>query len=411
MNEVTARRLLDAYLAGSLSETEREAFAGLLDDPALADWLAAAIRASFTDDRFLGEEPQDRKQRLTTRIQAGIRAAEETPGIRAAKETPVIRMQRAPLLRKAWFRYAAIVLLIAGTAAIVYRSQHKTSTAIANAQRPGSSADIPAGGNKAVLTLADGRRIVLDSAATGNLASQGATQITKLDSGALAYHATVNGEKAIGLNTISTPRGGQYRVALPDGSRVWLNAASSITFPTTFDKERNVTMTGEAYFEVRTDPARPFRITTEQGQMIRVLGTSFNVNAYADEKIQRTTLLEGRIQVLRKDDTKMPAPGEQVYLDLSGNSGTQTVVKADIAHTMAWKNGTFSLEGATLPEVMRQLSRWYDIEVVYEHGVPDISFGGKMERSLPLSGVVTALTNMGVHLRMDAGNKRLVILQ
>ncbi|MBS1563718.1 MAG: FecR domain-containing protein [Bacteroidetes bacterium] len=401
MNEITARTLLDAYLAGLLSDTDREAFAALLDDPAYADWLSAQLKSSFADGRFLSEEPEDRKQRLTARIQAGIRAAEDAP-------TPV--MHRVRFLRTAWFRYAAILILMAGTATVLYRAYHTAQPAIAIEKPPHASPDIPAGGNKAVLTLADGSRIVLDSAATGNLASQGSMEITKLDSGALAYRGTGT-TKAIGLNTISTPKGGQYHVVLPDGSAVWLNAASSLTFPTAFGKERHVTMTGEAYFEIKKDAARPFLVKTEQGQTIDVLGTSFNVNTYRDEKFQKTTLLEGAIQVTINAVTKKPVPGEQVVLDMSLNNGTQTVQKADIVQTMAWKNGIFNMEGATLPEVMRQLSRWYDIEVVYEHGVPDISFGGKMERSLPLSGIVTALTNMGVHLRMEAGNKRLVILQ
>lgn len=400
MNQATARHLLDAYLAGSLSEADREAFAALLDDPAQADWLVAEMRAAFGDDRYLREEPEERKERLNGLIAAGIRAAEEVP---------VVSMHGAPFLRRAWLRYAAVLLLAVGAGVVVYRMYRQPAGEIAKVRPLAGPADIRAGGNKAVLTLADGSRIVLDSADAGNVASQGGTQITKLDSGALAYHPGGTGDKAIGLNTISTPRGGQYRVVLPDGSAVWLNAESSVTFLTAFGKERSVSMKGEAYFEVKTDAGRPFTVQTEQGQMIQVLGTSFNVNAYADENIQRTTLLEGKIRVFKSADAKLPARGEQVCLNLDG--GSQTVVKADVAKTMAWKNGIFDLEGATLPEVMRQLARWYDIEVVYEHGVPDISFGGKMERSLPLSGIVTALSSMGVHLRMEAGNKRLVILQ
>ncbi len=397
MNAITARRLLDAYLAGSLSEADRGDFAALLDDPALADWLAAEMKASFADDRYLQEEPVERKDKLNGLIASGIRAAEWVPAVE-----DVVRVRRA------WLRYAAVLLLAAGTVVVVYRTYRQPAADIARVIPATPSADIAAGGNKAVLTLADGSEIVLDSAVTGNIASQGGTQITKPEAGALAYHGAGAGEKAIGLNTVSTPRGGQYRVVLPDGSVVWLNAASSVTFPTAFVKERNVTMTGEAYFEVKTDAARPFTVRTEQGQMIQVLGTSFNINAYPDENIQRTTLLEGKIRVQKNSGAKLPDPGEQVCLNVS--TGAQSVVKADAAQTMAWKNGIFDLEGASLPEVMRQLARWYDIEVVYEQGIPDISFGGKMERSLPLSGIVKALTNMGVHLRMEAGNKRLLVL-
>ncbi|MBS1603311.1 MAG: FecR domain-containing protein [Bacteroidetes bacterium] len=415
MNQAAARRLLDAYLAGSLSEAGRDAFVTLLDDPAQAEWLVAEMKASFADDRYLGEEPDDRKKRLNGLIATGIKAA-AAAGVPPAEDampitevTPVIPMHRAPFLRRARLRYAAVMLLALGAAVVVYRAYRQPGKDITRMQPLAGPADIPAGGNRAVLTLADGSRIVLDSAAAGKVASQGATQITKLDSGALAYHPGGRGEQAIGVNTISTPRGGQYRVVLPDGSVVWLNAESSVTFPTAFGKERSVSMKGEAYFEVKTDAGRPFTVTTAQGQMIQVLGTSFNANTYTDENIQRTTLLEGKIRVLKNGDARLPAAGEQVCLNIE--KGTQTVVKADVAQTMAWKNGIFNLEGATVPEVMRQLARWYDIEVVYENGVPDISFGGKMERSLPLSGIVTALTNMGVHLRMEAGNKRLVILQ
>lgn len=312
-------------------------------------------------------------------------------------------VHRIHFLKTAWFRYAAVLLLIAGTATFLYlnnRQQKEPSiqTAI------GEPAILP-GGNKAVLTLADGSTIVLDSAAIGSLAAQGTTQIMKSDAGSLVYQAgAVNGE--VLYNTIRTPKGGQYQVVLPDGSGVWLNAASSIRFPASFTgNERNVEVQGEAYFEVLQDPKKPFSVMAGQTR-INVLGTSFNVNAYTGEEALKTTLITGSVRINADRQSKILLPGQQSHT--GAGHPEITVKEADIEKVMAWKNGLFNFEDVTFEEIMRQLERWYDIEIIYKGEVPEIALTGKLTRDVTLNELLPALQKMGVHYTLEG--RRLTIL-
>lgn len=267
---------------------------------------------------------------------------------------------------------------------------------------------IPAGGNKAILTLAGGATIVLDTAKTGTLVSQAGARVLKLKDGQLAYVQQQGlaspGNATPSYNTLTTPRGGQYRLALPDGSKVWLNAASSITYPTAFaGKERKVTITGEAYFEVAQDAGRPFRVAAG-GQEIQVLGTSFNVNAYYDEPAIRTTLVQGKIKVRQGPTEKLLSPGEQVQ----GSGTALTVTQADVEQVLAWKNGAFSFQGADLPTVMRQLARWYDIEVEYQGMVPQGTFNGEIGRDLSLDQVLDGLARTRIHYTIVNAHKIII---
>jgi transmembrane sensor len=268
--------------------------------------------------------------------------------------------------------------------------------------------DIAPGGDKAVLTLSDGSTILLDNAQNGNVAQQGNTKVIKLDNGQLAYSPSrskmgLGGE--VLYNTIATPKGGQYQIVLPDGTRVWLNAASSIKFPTVFSgATRNVEMTGEVYLEIAKSAKQPFSVTTGK-TTIQVLGTSFNINAYSDEEAEKTTLIEGKVKVLKGNSEAILLPGQQAQITQQKLS---VVRDADIEKVMAWKNGLFNFNGAGVEEVMRQLSRWYDIEVVYEKDVPDIEFIGKMSKNVSLSGVLKGLEGAGVHFRIEKGRKLII---
>ena len=234
--------------------------------------------------------------------------------------------------------------------------------------------DIAPGGNKAILTLADGSTIILDSAQNGALAQQGNTKILKLNNGQLAYNSTnklLSNTKVL-YNTISTPKGGQYQIVLPDGSKVWLNAASSIKFPTAFiGKERRVEISGEAYFEVATrqltkgnSVKMPF-IVSVNGMEVKVLGTHFNISAYDDAAMIKTTLLEGSVQVMSliSHQSSQIEPGQQSSLDAQGKI---SITKVNVNEAIAWKNGRFFFVNSNLNDIMCSLSRWYDVSVIYQ---------------------------------------------
>lgn len=259
--------------------------------------------------------------------------------------------------------------------------------------------DVLPGSNKATLTLANGSVVTLDS--TGNQVIQQGNIAIQQRGGQLVY-GPGNSGNTVSFNTLTTPRGGQFRLTLPDGSKVWLNAASSIRYPTAFTgRERKVTVTGEAYFEVAKRADAPFRVTVQNGMDIDVLGTSFNINAYTNEPGVNTTLLEGAVKV--RD--VILQPGQQAR----ATAGQIKVINdVDTEQITAWKNGLFNFEGASLEEVMHQLERWYDIEVVYEKNIPHMVFGGEMGRDLTLQNVIGTLEGAGVHFRLEG--RKLIVL-
>lgn len=266
--------------------------------------------------------------------------------------------------------------------------------------------DAKPGTQGAILTLSNGQNVVLDSQRSGLVAQQGSANVV-LANGRLSYEKNRNTEEIIGYNTMSTPRGKEYQLTLPDGTKVWLNAASSIKYPVAFKgMERRVEVTGEAYFEVAQDKAKPFYVDFAKGE-VKVLGTHFNINAYSDEPAANTTLLEGKIAVTAKGKQAVVNPGEQASVNNStGMLATES--RVDLDQVMAWKNGTFEFDRTGLQAVMRQLSRWYDVDIVYEGKVPDIRFWGEIKRDLNLSEVLAVLSKMGVHFRLE--DKKLIVM-
>jgi len=257
--------------------------------------------------------------------------------------------------------------------------------------------DVAPGGNKAMLTLADGSSIALDDAKNDTLGRQGNTSIIKLQNGQVAYHSS-GAAAPVSWNTLSTPRGGQYQLTLPDGTGVWLNAASTLHFPTSFaGNNRTVELTGEGYFEVAPQPGKPFQVKVNN-TTVTVLGTHFNIMAYTNEKALAVSLLEGAVNVSHQGTVRKLLPGQQALISSNNNI---TVTGADMMEAVAWKNGFFIFERADIITVMRQLERWYDIEVVYEGTPPQMLFGGGMQRSLPLSGVLKLLEKNGVLFKIE----------
>lgn len=298
---------------------------------------------------------------------------------------------------------AALLACITATSRLLLRPNEKTPAKTIATKNQQPSAITP-GMNGAILTLDDHSQVLLDSAGNGWTAEQqGATVLLK--NGALVYDEKET--KEVAYNRMSTPRGRQFHLTLSDGTRVWLNAASSIRYPTRFsEKNRKVEITGEVYFEVAKQANSPFIVSMRNGNSVEVLGTSFNINSYEDESQIRATLLEGSVRVAYGDQYSMILqPGQQAEMNYSGIR----VNTANTSKVMAWKNGVFDFENAGLDEVMRQLSRWYDVEVIYEKGiVPDIKFGGKMNRNMQFDNMLKALEMSKVNVRLEG--RKLIIL-
>jgi transmembrane sensor len=265
------------------------------------------------------------------------------------------------------------------------------------------------GVDKAVLVLGDGKRILLDSSARGVLSRQGNTTLINF-SGKLAYqpHSGKGGRtgQAVAYNSVVTARANQYQLVLPDGTTVWLNAVSSIRFPTAFTgPDRTVEITGEAYFEVAKDVSKPF-VVKAGGIKVAVLGTRFNINAYPDEAAVTTSLVEGSVRVTSADRTGLLTPGQEASLPANGEL---TIGAGNVALAVAWKDGYFQFDRASLPEVLRQIGRWYDLAIQYPEKVRDRWFKGKIQRSLPLSGVLNLLKKGGVGFSIEG--KTLTVLE
>jgi ferric-dicitrate binding protein FerR (iron transport regulator) len=278
-----------------------------------------------------------------------------------------------------------------------------------------SADDIGPGGYKAFLTLNNGSTIALEKAGPGTIATEGKTRIVQTVSGQLAYDTSVEETSSgrererenVGMNTITTPRGGEYSVTLPDGTKAWLNAVSSIKFPTIFPgKERIVEVTGEVYLEVSKDAKKPFIVKVNGMTEIKVLGTHFNISAYPDEGVIKTTLLEGSVQVSNPSGAPVIlSPGQQSTTDTEGRISVQNV---DIDAVVAWKNGVFQFNSLSIDEIMRQISRWYKVEVIYQSEKPQGEYSGIVSRNTDLSEVLDMLELSGVKCKIDG--ERLIVL-
>lgn len=310
------------------------------------------------------------------------------------------------LVIKLWpLRIAAasvIALALLGGYLIFTQKNHKATPVMVSSLNKN---DIPPGGNKAILTLADGTRVILDSANNGTISKEGNVTVIKLDDGQLAYNSStgINQQAEVQYNTITTPRGGQYQLILSDGTKVWLNAASSLRYPTSFSgKERRVELTGEGYFEVKHDPTKPFFVTS--GSMnVKVLGTHFNINAYTDEDAVKTTLLQGSVEINTADQSTRLVPGDQAQIINKENDRSKIikVKNIDTDQVIAWKNGYFSFNDNNIQSVMRQLSKWYDIDVTYNGTISNETFSGKVYRNTSLKNVLEILSFTNLHIRLQ----------
>ncbi|WP_343704138.1 FecR domain-containing protein [Chitinophaga sp.] len=379
--------LIFRSLTGELTPAEQQE---------LDAWLAESPA-----NRSLYEElgrPEVLKQGLARMYEAVDSRERVLDKVRLAMAEPPGKKEAArvmPLRR--WLPYAAAAILAATATLLWWQKPQQPATPVQTAQTAAGA--IPPGATGAVLTLADGSVIELDSLHNGTIAAQGATRVI-LQNGQLSYKKdkhTGAGEP-VAYNTITTPRGRQFQLLLPDGTRVWLNAASSLTYPTAFsDTARNVTITGEAYFEVTHLPAAPFRVKIGPQREVTVLGTRFNVNAYVDEPEVTTTLLEGSVMISAAGTQKMLKPGYQ-----AGMREQEILLRpADLEGTMAWKNGLFIFNKTDIHAVMRQLSRWYDVEVVFEGQPAARQLTGEVYRSYTLQQALAVLQAADLHFRIS----------
>lgn len=408
--------LLNRYANKTCTVEEKEELMRLLQESGNDEALQQLI------DKMLEERP-------VIHTMPEMNAQAVLQAIFEADETPVVQMDETPVRKISFGRIAAaasvLLLLTAAGWFMLSRSSKPDVTTAAVIKN-----DVAPGGNKALLTLADGSTIVLDNAANGVVAEEGNATVVKLKNGQLVYKT--DKEQAAGkagevaYNTLSTPKGGEYKIVLPDGSEVWLNAESSITYPTAFNaKERKVQVTGEAYFEVaklvtaKEGKRVPFLVDiknkktgSNMGQ-VQVLGTHFNINAYDDEKVVKTTLLEGKVKFVKTTNvsTKDTAsailsPGEQAVV-----RGDVQVKKVDVNNVMAWKNGVFHFENADIQTVMRQLSRWYDVEVVYKRDIEkDDPLFFEVKRNTNLSDVLKVLNLAGGAKFSIDDEKKIIVL-
>jgi transmembrane sensor len=322
---------------------------------------------------------------------------------------PIHQPQRRIVL---WPRIvaAASVLVFLAIGGYLLLKKSPGNKAIAFKQ-PAVKIDVAPGGNNAILTLANGQNIVLNSAKNGALVRQGNVTVNKAAEGELVYTESRNGagKYGSGYNVVSTPRGGQYHLVLADGTNVWLNAASSLKYPTAFNgNDRTVELTGEAYFEVIHNNAKPFRIAT-RNETVEDIGTHFNIYAYADETAVKTTLLEGSAMVSASGKNVVLKPGQQAQVS-AANSGISVVNNADTEEAVAWKNGFFEFNRSDIPTVMRSLGRWYDVDIAYEGKIPQRRFTGEMHRDANLSEALKILSYLKIDFRME-GKKIIVTNQ
>lgn len=371
-------RLAEKMLLGTITPEEQ----ALLDE-----WA----RRAPGDQLYWASGDAD-EAALKSRLLARIReTAGLDPETYEERETPVRRMP--PVRRIRWTAAAVVLLLLTGGG---YLFLHHPAGTPANAATTPKSTGAP-GHDAAILTLSGGRQVLLDSTRQDTVLIEG-NAIVAGAKGRLAYDPGSSSGREMVFNTLSTVRGGQYQLTLPDGTKTWLNASSSITYPTAFTgTNRPVTITGEVYFEVAASPHQPF-IVKAGSTDITVLGTHFDVMAYGDESHLRTTLVEGAVQVHQEDQTTLLHPGEQARV----NAETHHigVKKVDTDDAIAWVFGKLSLESDDIGSLMRQISRWYDVDVRFEGELPNTRLFGTINRNVNLSDMLTALGSFGIKARL-----------
>jgi transmembrane sensor len=389
MNQSRLQYLMQRYSDNTATPAELQELSNYIEQSPDDELFAAVMQEQLQQHALHGIDLKPYEDLADKAIEAGEMQRLEAP-------RPGIR--RIPK----WIWAAACLLLVVSGGFYFLRERPPAPDIVKTVTKPPQ--EIPPGKNGAILTLADGTTVMLDSLGNGKIAGQPGTDVV-IKEGSLSYANTDKTYGEMVYNTLSTPRGRQFHILLSDGTAVWLNAASSIRYPIVFSgQDRVVEITGEAYFEVAKHPAQAFKVKVGQRAQIEVLGTHFNVNAYSNEPAIKTTLLEGVVKV-KSQTSVVLKPGEQAVL--APHSSLTIDHSPDLDKVMAWKNGVFDFTDATLQDVMKQLERWYDIDVTYEKNIPAISFYGKMTKNISLNDLLIILEKSKVHFQIE-GRKLIV---
>lgn len=400
MSQRKLEELLRLFVEGKISRSEYEQLFDHIRSTSVDDHeLNDAVDQVFKNIKSYEDLSTDDKELLYRNIMSSVSTEEEQSGQEHSG--------------RLWYRLgiAASIFIVLSVGLFYFLDKPDVQPLLTIDQTPKPAPVVP-GGNKAILTLSDGSKIILDHAKNGVLANQAGVSIQKTSDGELLYKFSNSGDSGkqpaedVIYNKIETPKGGKYQVNLPDGSIVWLNSASSLRFPALFSgNTREVELTGEAFFDVAKNKNKPFKVMTKD-QIVEVLGTRFNINSYGDEETIKTTLIEGSVKIIYKDKVVLLSPGQQ----FQPNELRPKVIEADTEEVIAWKNGYFLFKDESIHSIMRKLSRWYDVEVTYAGEIPELGFGGNISRSKDIAEVLDALqlTN-AVHFKIEG--RRITVMR
>lgn len=384
MNDLRLNYLFDRFFHKRATPDEKKEFLALLSNPEHSEKVRELAGEAWHQFEPSEEVFSDDQSRTMLENILGKATAHSV-------EAPVIPSRRRPFYRRSLAAAAVFIFACTGAALYLLRTPSQKDGGITGpASSEQAAVRIVPGGERAYLTLADGSVIALDTAVNGTVTVQGNSKVMKMDDRLMYDGTTGTANMPVVYNTISTPRGGEYRITLADGTRVWLNAASSLRFPIAFTgPDRSVSLAGEAYFEVSKHTGKAFKVMLADSVEIEVMGTSFNVMAYDDEKDIKTTLAEGKVKVSRPGRSIQLLPMQQAVA--ARGSAELSVGPVDMEEALAWKEGRFYFNNDNILSIMRKLSRWYNVEVYYDGPVPAGHYEGAIRRQAEIGQVLEIL--------------------
>lgn len=412
MNNNRLYYLLDKYFEKSHTAEEKAELLMMLSNADNEEITKQWIGEALSKDLPYEMNPSTEQEILQAILQ--VKPLGKITGEKPVHSNGPINRPRVRFLANNWLRYAAAVVIIIAGAGYFFMSSPGKKQGVAVLETSPQK-NIEPGSDRAALILSNGKIVMLDSVSNGELALENNARIVKKNDGEVEYQLFERTEslpQPSNVNTMKTPRGGQYRLVLPDGTKVWLNAASSITFPTVFTGyQRNVRITGEAYFEVIKDASKPFIVDIDENTAVQVIGTSFNINAYPNDAFASTTLIEGKVKVLVNKGAHAITlePGERV--NTAGNGILKVDKNIDAEEDIAWKKGFFQFTSTPLSKIMKQLERWYDVEFNYsDSSLATSPYTGNISRNAGISQVLNMLTRAG-NIRFKIDNKKISVMK